>query len=162
MSAPQQPVIKISLSVEQLRKLIPEGSEIEASLTKGVVENYSRAIADRMARMLVKESNDIIQNVCLRLNGLTPWSAATTSRNLLSEDYKFKLTAWAEDQIKKQAEAVVQNDFSAEIDEKTKRRVELKINTWLEQTINHSGKELLKTLVIEELGNKTLREFLNY
>ena len=162
MSAPQQPVIKISLSVEQLRKLIPEGSEIEASLTKGVVENYSRAIADRMARMLVKESENIIQNVCSRLNGLTPWSAIDMNRNLLSDDYKLKITAWAEDQIKKQVEEVVQNVFSDEVTKQTKRRVELKINTWLEQTINHSGKELLKTLVIEELGNKTLREFLNY
>lgn len=70
MNAPQQPVIKLSLSVEQLRKLIPEGSEIEASLTRGVVENYSRAIADRMVRMLTQESNAIVQNVCLRLNGL--------------------------------------------------------------------------------------------
>ena len=164
MSIPQQPVIKLSLSVEQLRKLIPEGSEIEASLTKGVVENYSRAIADRMVRKITEENETIIRRVCEQFNGLTPWYASTSiyNRSLLSDDYKLKITAWAEEQIKKQVEEVIRNVFSTELELQTKQRIEFKINTWLEQTINRSGKEMLKTLVIEELGNKTLKEFLNY
>lgn len=68
----QEPsVVRLQLGVPQLRALIPEGSEAEVKLIGGVMENYAKSIADRIARQLEAERGRTVAAVLAELERKT-------------------------------------------------------------------------------------------
>lgn len=93
-----KPIIAIHLTKPQLDQLIPEGSEAQAALTKGVIANYASSIAIRVGdRLQAQREQTIKEATQLALNNFQThsWSTgpvlAKASKDLVQEEVRLQI-----------------------------------------------------------------------
>lgn len=162
-SPPEQgtphPTIKLQLPVTMLRALFPEGSQAEAELSKAVIGNYAREIAERIERRLEEERALVVAEVARHLQE-KPFTWSDRKQSIVLDGAtKEAVKAAASEALINQVRTEIRNTMSD--GGAVQKRVNEEIEHWvLSANISGMVRAVIEAEIRTQLGSFSLKDFI--
>lgn len=162
MENTDRPVVKLQLNVASLRALFPEGSEIEAKLAGGVIENFAVLFAARIEKRLSEEQGRVISETASELErSEKAWNYPRTYP-ALSDRAKEVLKGKAAAHLNQEIRDVIQQELTpGAVGDAARQLVMALVQDWVHRmNVRAMVAEEIRAAIREELAGLSLKDLL--